>query len=235
MRPKIKKLIFLTIVLFAAGFIFIVATISNSSKFTKSEYEKEKELVKENMLYVPMKVEAKDRNSNGRPDALDLVEGAREEARKKVIYDASYFPDGFPPEGRGACTDVIWRAFKRAGYDLKSALDEDIRRNPEYYGETGRRPDPKIDFRRVRNLRIFFKRHFKELTISVQPNNLENLIEWQPGDIVFFGKPYEHVAIISDKRRNDGVPLIIHNPGPHAVEDDSILNWPTPITEHFRF
>lgn len=186
------------------------------------------------LLEVPLAVEDRDANENGVPDALDFVAGARREAENGTLYDAGYYA-GYPPEGRGACTDVIWRAFREAGYDLKKMVDEDIREAPEAYGTTGSRPDPNIDFRRVSNLVVFFRRHARELTTTVKPGDSENLVEWQPGDIVVFGPPYEHIGIISDQRRPDGVPLLIHNAGPRAAEKDHLLRWPSKITHHFRY
>jgi len=52
---------------------------------------------------------------------------------------------------------------------------------------------------------------------------------------VTFSNPYEHIAIVSDKRRPDGVPYIIHNSGPTPRESDDLLDWPSPITGHYRF
>lgn len=184
---------------------------------------------------VPLLVTPVDHNQNGTPDALDLVAGARGEVRKRTRYDAAYYAGGYPPDGRGACTDVVWQAFKAAGYDLKVMVDEDIRRNKTSYGRTGERPDPNIDYRRVANLVVFFQRHGRELTTELIPGNVENLQEWQPGDIVTFGPRYEHIGIISDKRRRDGVPLLIHNGGPYASEGDVLERWPAKITRHYRF
>jgi len=63
----------------------------------------------------------------------------------------------------------------------------------------------------------------------------ENLKQWQGGDIVVFGPPYDHVGVVSDKRRPDGVPLLIHNAGPCTSENDRLLTWPSPLKYHFRF
>jgi len=184
---------------------------------------------------VPLVVPEQDKNKNNIPDALDLVAGARREVSGHTRYDASYYRGGYPPEGRGCCTDVIWRAFKAAGYNLKDLVDEDIRKAPAAYGATGRSPDPNIDFRRVSNLAVFFKRHALVLTTEVKPSDVDNLVQWQAGDIVVFGPPNEHIGIISDRRRRDGVPLLIHNAGPWATENDCLLHWPSKITCHFRF
>jgi len=184
---------------------------------------------------VPQLVSSQDQNRNDIPDSIDIVKGARQEAERGTVYDGSYFSGGYPPEGKGACTDVIWRAFKAAGYDLKKMVDEDIKTAPSAYGVTGRQPDPTIDFRRVSNLQVFFKRHGQELTTEVIPGDVANLANWQPGDIVVFGPPLEHIAVISDRRNNDGVPQIIHNAGPKASEGSYLLSWNSKITYHFRF
>lgn len=48
-----------------------------------------------------------------------------------------------------------------------------------------------------------------------------------------WGTPYEHIGIISDRRRTDEVPLVIHNEGPVARENDAIRYWPGKITHIF--
>jgi len=187
-------------------------------------------------LKYPQLLSAQDQNQNGISDSMDIVNGARQEVAQGTVYDGSYFQGGYPPEGRGACSDVIWRALKNAGYDLKKMVDDDIRSNPNIYGATGRKPEPNIDFRRVSNLQIFFKSHAQELTTEIVPGDVTNLTNWQPGDIVVFGLPLEHIGIISNQRGPEGVPLMIHNCGPKASEDSYyLLNWPSKITHHFRF
>ncbi|MGD0153903.1 MAG: DUF1287 domain-containing protein [Thermacetogeniaceae bacterium] len=183
---------------------------------------------------VPLQISKQDQNKNGIPDALDLVAGARREVTGHTLYDASYYKGGYPPEGRGSCTDLVWRAFRAAGYNLKDLVDQDIRVAPAAYGTTGSHPDPNIDFRRATNLDLFFRRHALSLTTQVQPGNVSNLVAWQPGDIVVFGNG-GHIGIISDRRRADGVPLLIHNVGPWATEGDYLLRYPSPITGHYRF
>lgn len=182
-----------------------------------------------------------DKDEDGILDLDDIVEGARKEAEAKPKYKDAYYSGGYPPENEGVCTDVIWRAFKNAGYDLKNMVDEDIKHNvsdyPRIYA-TGETPDPNIDFRRVQNLTIFFKKYAAQLTTEIILWDAENLREWQGGDIVVFALPYEHIAIVSDKRRNDGVPYMIHNGGPYATESDMLLRWHrniSPIIHHFRF
>ncbi len=184
---------------------------------------------------IPLQISSYDENKNKVPDALDFVKGARQEVEGRTRYDGSYYQQGYPPEGRGACTDVIWRAFRQGGYDLRAMVDEDIQEVPAAYGQTGQNPDSCIDYRRVQNLQVFFQRHGQVLTTEIKPGDEANLINWQPGDIVVFAPPKEHIAIISDQRRRDGVPLIIHNAGPWASEVDYLQSWPTDIIYHFRF
>lgn len=192
-------------------------------------------IVSEPCCEVPLRISSHDENQNKVPDALDFVAGARQEVERHTRYDGSYYNEGYPPEGKGACTDVIWRSFRQGGYDLRAMVDEDIRLAPGEYGATGQQPDSCIDYRRVQNLQVFFQRYGQVLTNEIKPGDKANLTNWQPGDIVVFAAPKEHIAIISDQRRPDGVPLIIHNAGPWASEADYLQSWPSPIIYHFRF
>ncbi len=96
-------------------------------------------------------------------------------------------------------------------------------------------PEPNIDFRRVPNQEAFLKKYADSLTTELKPWDQENLRKWQGGDIVVFGPPCDHVGVVSDKRRADGVPLLIHNAGPCTREDNSLLTWPSPLAYHFRY
>lgn len=176
-----------------------------------------------------------DKDGDGLPDLDDIVQGARQEAGLRTVYRDGYYQGGYPPKGEGVCTDVIWRALKNAGYDLKALVDKDIAANPAAYPRVAGRPEPNIDFRRVPNLVSFFDRFATKLATEVIPGDANNLAQWQRGDIVVFGNRMEHIGIISDRRRRDGVPYIIHNAGPWAAEEDRLLSLPWPITGHYRF
>ena len=52
--------------------------------------------------------------------------GARKDAEIHPRYNGAYYDGGYPPDDIGVCTDVIWRAFKNAGYNLKDMVDNDI-------------------------------------------------------------------------------------------------------------
>lgn len=176
-----------------------------------------------------------DQDADGVKDLADIVAGARAYVADRPRYRSAYYAGGYPPEGEGVCTDVIWKALQAAGYDLKKALDEDIKAHPADYPRVGGKPDPNIDFRRVQNLAVFFQKYGVTLTEKVVPWDKENLKEWQGGDIVVFGRSLDHIGIVSDRRRADGVPYLIHNAGPWGTEDDSLTTWPTGIRYHLRF
>lgn len=185
-------------------------------------------------VQVPKVVIPFDKDGDGILDLEDIVEGAKNEVKRKPLYTSVYYDGGYPPFNEGVCTDVIWRALQDAGYNLKDMMDEDIKNNKELYPAVNGKPDPNIDFRRVKNQLVFFKRFGISLTLELKPGDVNNLKQWQGGDIVTFGQP-EHVVIISDKRRKDGVPYIIHNGGPYPKEEDALEWWMPSITGHFRF
>lgn len=173
-----------------------------------------------------------DFDGDGIDDFTDIVIGARLDAANKPKYHSAYYDGGYPPDEEGVCTDVVWRAFKNAGYSLKDMVDKDIEENVELYPRVEGVPDKNIDFRRVPNLKVFFDRHATSLTLD--PYDIE---EWQPGDIVIFGEQYVHIGIISDKRNSDGVPYLIHNGGQPVREENMLVKYTMwqPITGHYRF
>lgn len=169
---------------------------------------------------------AVDFNNNGTDDYTDILLGARKDAKNHPKYDGKYIQGGYPPDNIGVCTDVVWRAFKNAGYSLKDMVDKDIVSRREAYSRIDE-PDTNIDFRRVKNLRIFFDEYALSLTTDV-----EEIQEWQPGDIVIFNNE-EHIGIVSDKRNRDGKPYIIHNGGQPNREEDYLKR--STVVAHYRF
>lgn len=169
--------------------------------------------------------------------AEKIVLGAREEVNRGVRYDASYqripYPMGDVDAKVGACTDVVIRALRRAGYDLQQLIHEDIRaRLNVYAGATGlTKADTNIDHRRIPNQMVFLKKYGLELPKEYNDATKDT---WQAGDIVYWRMPWEmnHTGILSDRRNEDGVPLVIHN-AYMAVEEDALLAWK--ITGHYRF
>ncbi|MCJ7691114.1 MAG: DUF1287 domain-containing protein [Clostridiaceae bacterium] len=183
---------------------------------------------------VPENFSKVDNNKNGVADALDVVNSAYNEVLNKTKYESNYYSGGFPPDSEGVCTDVIWRGFKGANINLKDLMDKDISSNTNLYLRVHGTPDPNIDFRRVPNQDVYFSRHCLSLTTEIKSRNAENLIEWQPGDIVVFTKGYEHIGIISNRRDKNGIPYVIHNTKPHATTMK--LSWfKSPIHAHYRW
>ncbi len=184
--------------------------------------------------FVPVGI---DGNKNSIDDLQDILQGAKEDIGVTTSYSGAYFFGGYPPEGVGACTDVISKALKKAGYDLKGMVDADIQMRRADYSID--KPDPNIDFRRVANLVPFFKLYADSLTTRIIPSNQDNLIQWQAGDIVVYDKSIftktMHIGIVSDKRTWYGVPYIIHNYSSGTVESNLLNFWPAPIIHHFRF
>lgn len=184
---------------------------------------------------IPEEYSKLDKNNNGTADCIDIVNAARKEAENKTTYKDAYYKGGYPPDTEGVCTDVVWRGFIGMGVDFKALVDKDIKENIAAYPRVEGKTDPNIDFRRVKNLDIFFKRNAVMLTTKLIPFDAENLRQWQPGDMVVIMKPYEHIAIVSDKRARNGVPYVIHNTSPHAVENESLSYWAPYIHGHYRW
>lgn len=165
-----------------------------------------------------------DADNDGIDDYSDIMLGAREYIKTNPKYKSKYYDGGYPNDGYGVCTDVIWKGFMAAGYDLKNMIDTDIAVNLEVY-RTITSPEPNIDFRRVRNLKIFFERNAEILNTE-----FTNPEKWQAGDIVAFTN---HIAICSDKRNKDGFPFIIHHDGLGAREKSDIEKYT--IVGHYRW
>ena len=166
-----------------------------------------------------------DYNNNGADDFTDILAGAREYVAYQPVYKSGYYSGGYPPLEEGVCTDVIWYAFQYAGYDLKEMVDLDISLFPERYTSITI-VDPNIDFRRVRNLEVFFEYNATSLTTDIS-----KIEEWQPGDIVVFDG---HIAIISDIRNSVGVPYIIHQ-STRPVKEEDALQLYGEILGHYRW
>lgn len=184
---------------------------------------------------VPEDYSTVDRNQNGIPDPIDIVNEARKGVDERTTYKSAYYDGGYPPDDEGVCTDVIWRGLNGAGIPFKRLIDEDIAANTDLYPRVAGKPDPNIDFRRVPNQYVFFERYAEALTTELIPRNIDNLKEWQPGDIVVFMEgSFHHVGIVSDKRAKDGMPYFIHNIFPFAAEV-KLSSFKTPITGHYRW
>ena len=169
------------------------------------------------------------------PASPPIVSAARAQVGRTTIYDPAYvrldYPGGDVPIGRGVCTDVVVRALRDAvGMDLQKLVHEDMTaafsKYPKIWGL--RKPDPNIDHRRVPNLRRFFQR--KGFSIAVTKDTRDYL----PGDLVTCTVPPNrpHIMIVSDRKSEEGIPLVIHNIGRGATEEPGLFAFP--LTGHYR-
>ncbi|MGN6819609.1 MAG: DUF1287 domain-containing protein [Sphingomonas sp.] len=167
--------------------------------------------------------------------ARRLIAAARTQVGTTVKYDPAYtvlpFPDGDVPRIKGVCTDVVIRAYRDAfALDLQALVNADMRADfAAYPRKWGLRvPDRNIDHRRVPNLATWFARHHLALPIPRDP------ADWQPGDIFtsLVAGTGTHIGLVSD-RDGGRSPMIIHNIGWGAREEDALLAWP--ITGRFRW
>ena len=142
-----------------------------------------------------------DKDNDGVDDQTDILNNAKKYVSTNPKYKSKYYETGYPNDEYGVCTDVVAFALLGSRYDLMELVNEDIKQNKENYDiET---IDKNIDFRRVKNLKVYFKNNTINLTTDI--NKIE---EWQGGDIVIFKG---HIGIISDNRNKDGIPFVIHN------------------------
>jgi len=164
-----------------------------------------------------------------------IVSAARAQVGKTTVYDPSYvrldYPGGDVPIERGVCTDVVIRALRDAlNMDLQKLVHEDLRsafsRYPKIWGL--KRPDPNIDHRRVPNLRCYFERKGYSIAVTSTAR------DYRPGDLVTCTVPRNrpHIMIVSDRKTNEGIPLVIHNIGSGTKEENRLFYFH--LTGHYR-
>ena len=174
---------------------------------------------------IPQLHSTADADGDGVDDQTDILNGALAYVSTRPKYKSRYYETGYPDDGYGVCTDVVAYALKNAGYDLQVLVDADIREQPQDYMVA--EPDANIDFRRVRNLKVFFSHTAFALTTDVS-----EIEEWQGGDVVIFER---HIGIVSDRRNKNGVPYIIHHNDPwQTAYEQDILEKRTDIVGHYR-
>jgi len=234
--------------------IIIIAVIVSINKFSfKEEYKPSTALADELPRYRLIDMDNigifSDEDNDGINDQKDIMLGAKKQLRDpaKNIFleenEPNYYQNGDPPGNLAISTDIIARAFMAAGFNLRELVYEDIKENfdqyplKEIWGQTA--PDPNIDYRRIQNLEVFFRRSAKALDISFNYSDESSLNEWLPGDIVFFDMDRDgytdNVGIISDSTTRDGIPKVIYNyidPG-YTIEENILKE--KIITGHYRF
>lgn len=170
------------------------------------------------------------------PQLKQLIDGAVAQSKVTTGYDPSYvkleYPNGDVPADTGVCSDVVVRAFRKAGIDLQKDVHEDMKlawsEYPKRWGARG--TDTNIDHRRVLNLAKYFDRKGKSLPIT------QDRADYLPGDIVAWelSDGVEHIGILTNLwSQPDQHCLVIHNIGSGARVEDVLLGWK--IIGHYRY
>ena len=167
--------------------------------------------------------------------ASTTAEAAQAQVGITTGYDPAYrrldYPGGDVPVATGVCCDVVVRALRTAhGFDLQKEVHEDMLAQFSAYPKKWglRKPDANIDHRRVPNLQTFFTRRGWSLAVG------NSAAEYRAGDIVIWdlGNGLAHIGVVSDRRAKSGAPLVVHNIGRGAQEEDVLFSWE--ITGHYR-
>jgi uncharacterized protein YijF (DUF1287 family) len=163
------------------------------------------------------------------------VAAAIEQAGITTGYDPAYvsidYPGGDVPAETGVCSDVIVRAFRKAGIDLQKEVHEDMgrawSRYPQRWGARG--PDTNIDHRRVANLMTYFDRQGKSVPIT------QDRADYLAGDVVSWdlGGGLDHIGLVTNIWNEDHQRLVVHNIGAGTRVEDVLLRWK--ITGHYRY
>lgn len=170
-------------------------------------------------------VSSVDKDNDEIDDQTDMLENVKKYISKNPKYKSKYYDTGYPNDEYGVCTDVVAFGMLGAGYDLMELVNEDILKNPEKYNLEN--IDKNIDFRRVRNLKIYLDNNAISLTTDI--NQIE---QWQGGDIIVFEK---HIGVISDKRNKNGIPYVIHHANPYQLNyEEDFLEYRNDIVGHYR-
>jgi uncharacterized protein YijF (DUF1287 family) len=165
-----------------------------------------------------------------------LAAAALELTHQRVQYDASYFkipyPNGNVPAGKGVCTDVVIRAYRKVGIDLQKEVHEDMAANFSLYPNNWglKKPDKNIDHRRVPNLMTYFGRKGSTLAKT------QNATDYKPGDVVCWNLEggITHIGIVSAQKTSDGKRYqMVHNIGAGQVLEDCLFSFT--IIGHYRY
>lgn len=217
---KTKKKVMRCLLILIAFLLVVIAFILLRHQRTSA-----KRLPDQYHAQIPQFHGSVDKDGDGIDDQTDILQGALAYVSTQPQYKSRYYGTGYPDDGYGVCTDVVAFAMKGAGYDLMELVDEDIQAHPGDYNIEN--PDKNIDFRRVQNLKVWFKNNAVGLT-----TDLSDIEAWQGGDIAIFKN---HIGIVSDRRNRDGVPYVIHHNSPHQVSyEEDILEKRGDLVAHYR-
>lgn len=208
-------IVFLLIELFLFGIVFLLYRYNYipHKKYSNEQFS------------IPTYQSKMDQDEDGIDDQTDILNNVKEYIATKPKYESEYYVGGYPDDEYGVCTDVVAFGLKGAGYDLRELVYEDILAHPDDYDIDI--IDKDIDFRRVRNLKVYFEHHTIRLTMDIT-----KIEEWKGGDIVVFEN---HIGIISDKRDQKGIPFVIHHTSDYQSDyEEDILEIRDDIVGHYR-
>jgi len=164
-----------------------------------------------------------------------LSDAALQLTQDKVVYDGTYYkipyPGGDVPKGKGVCTDVVIRAYRKLDVDLQKEVHEDMAANFSKYPKAWglKATDTNIDHRRVPNLQVFFTRKGTSLPVT------NTASDYKPGDIVtwMLAGNLPHIGLVVDKMGANGAYKVVHNIGGGQNLDDALFSYK--ITGHYRY
>ncbi len=210
---KRKLLICLSVFVAAALYFLYAVNFTPHKEYTNEDFN------------IEAYVSDLDSDNDGVDDQTDILNSARKYVSAKPKYKSKIYESGYPDDEYGVCTDVVAFALKDAGFDIMTLLNDDIKENRDLYNIDV--IDKNIDFRRVKNLKVYFENNAVSLTTGI-----EKIEEWQGGDIVVFKK---HIGIVSDKRNKKGISFVIHHANPYQMHyEEDILENRDDIVGHYR-
>ena len=212
---KYKILLVVIIAMLTIGIIYTlyIFNIIPHKKYTNSDFN------------IDTYISSIDKDNDGTDDQTDILNNVREYVKTKPKYKSKYYSTGYSNDEYGVCSDVVAFGLLNAGYNLMEQVNKDIINNKDQYNIEV--VDKNIDFRRVRNLKIYFERNSINLT-----TNINDISSWQGGDIVVFKN---HIGIVSNKRNRKGIPFIIHHANPYQIYyEEDILEHRNDIVGHYR-
>jgi uncharacterized protein YijF (DUF1287 family) len=168
--------------------------------------------------------------------AKKLSDAALSLTKDKVMYDPTYFiisyPNGDVPAGKGVCTDVVIRAYRKLNIDLQREVHEDMLKHFDLYPKQWglKKTDTNIDHRRVLNLMKYFSRFGIVKSITADASN------YIPGDIVCWNLVggITHIGIVVNKKSADNKRyLLVHNIGNGQELSDCLFSFK--IIGHYAF
>jgi uncharacterized protein len=213
----------------AARLLLLICVLAAIGCQRHSQIVSRRPAVPPNVIVTPL-------SDNAPPQLKQMLDGAIAQAGVTTGYDPSYvaldYPGGDVPEKTGVCSDVVVRAFRKAGIDLQKEVHQDMTaarsEYPKKWGAIS--PNSNIDHRRVFHLMTYFKRQGKSLPISYSAT------DYQPGDIVAWGlsSRIDHIGIVTNMLSDsEDRYLVIHNIGAGTRVEDVLLTWT--IKGHYRF